>query len=144
MRDYRSHRLRLGARAYSMLSMSLENESQPILALVRDLMFASKISATAKSLGISVKFIRDPDLLHNETGSRLILDLNQAGTLEAAVKWKQTHSDPIIGFVSHVDSDMTSRAKAAGIQVVSRGEFTRNIGILLAHPSRCVDRDELA
>ena len=84
MRDYRSHRLRLGARAYSMLSMSLENESQPILALVRDLMFTSKITATARAAGQAIKVVRDPGQLAAE-GALLIVDLNLEGALEALV-----------------------------------------------------------
>jgi hypothetical protein len=145
MRDYRACRLRLGERGYQIGSMSSENLAQPILAVVRDLMFASKISASAKSSGICIKLIRDPKLLPNEPGTRVIVDLNQPGTIEAAVQWKASHSGPVIGFVSHVDTEMIARAKAAGIdQIMSRGQFAQNIEKILSDWGRCVDPDKLA
>ena len=96
-------------------------------------MFASKISASAKSLGLSVKFIRDPKLLQSESGNRLILDLNQPGAIEAAVQWKQEYDGQVIGFVSHVDNETIARAKAAGIdQILSRGQFAQNMDRILS------------
>ncbi len=62
-------------------------ETAPVLALVRDLMFSSKISATGKALNLPVKIVRDPAKLSELTGRRLLVDLGQEGALEAAAKW---------------------------------------------------------
>jgi hypothetical protein len=103
-----------------------------ILALVRDLLFASKITSTAQARGVAVKIIRDPSMLHNETGTRLLVDLNQPGALEAAAQWRLTHSRPVLGFVSHVDADTIARAREAGIeQILARGQFVQQLAQLL-------------
>src|SRR5258706_10016072 len=55
----------------------------PILLLCRDLMFVSKVTATARALGVAVQVIRDPAQLPQQ-GGRLLVDLNQPGAIEAA------------------------------------------------------------
>jgi hypothetical protein len=109
------------------------DEPPPILALVRDLMFASKITATARSTGVPVRIVRDPATLPPEPSPLLIVDLNQDGTLAAAVAWKQSTGGPVIGFVSHVDAATIKAARAAGIdRVMPRSEFDRRLPELLA------------
>jgi DNA-binding NarL/FixJ family response regulator len=103
------------------------------LVLVRDLMFASKISATAKAAAAEIEMLRDPKALSDKSGDRLIIDLNQDGTLEAAVAWKAI--DPtraVIGFVSHVDRQTIASAQSAGIdQILPRSQFVASLESLL-------------
>jgi DNA-binding NarL/FixJ family response regulator len=103
------------------------------LVLVRDLMFASKISATAKAAGAPIEMLRDPATLASRPGDRLIIDLNQPGTLDAAIAWKTV--DPnrqVIGFVSHVDTQTIAQAKSAGIdRVLARSQFVASLESLL-------------
>jgi DNA-binding NarL/FixJ family response regulator len=103
------------------------------LVLVRDLMFASKISATAKAAAAEIEMLRDPQALSDKVGDRLIIDLNQPGTLEAAVAWKTI--DPrrkVIGFVSHVDRQTIASAQSAGIdQIMPRSQFVAALETLL-------------
>src|SRR5690242_9040403 len=102
------------------------------LVLVRDLMFSSKITAAAREVGATVKIVRDPKQLAAEAGDRLIVDLNQAGALEAAAEWKRLTGGTAIGFVSHVDTDTIAKAKQSGMdQVLSRGQFTQLLPNLL-------------
>jgi len=106
-----------------------------ILALVRDLIFASRITATARAQGVDVRLLRDPAALGAERGSRLIVDLNQPGALEAAAAWKSAHpaAREVIGFVSHVDADIIAAARAAGIdQVLARSAFATKLPDLLS------------
>jgi DNA-binding NarL/FixJ family response regulator len=109
-------------------------EPIPVLVLVRDLMFSSRISATARAGGAPVRMLRDPVELHNAPGRRLIVDLNQPGALEAAVEWKRASSSgDVVGFVSHVDADTIARARAAGIdRVLPRSRFVEVLPDLLA------------
>ena len=107
----------------------------PILVFVRDLIFASRISATARAAGVDVKLLRDNTTLATESGRRLIVDLNQSGALEAAIEWKrQVGGDrEVVGFVSHVDADIIRRARDAGIdQVLPRSRFVVELESLLA------------
>jgi hypothetical protein len=109
---------------------------KPILALVRDLMFVSKITAVARSTGVPVRVIRHPASLPNDASPLLIVDLNQDGTLPAAISWKQATGGPVIGFVSHVDGATIKAARAAGIdRVMPRSEFDRRLPELLAPPA---------
>ncbi|MEO6434278.1 MAG: hypothetical protein ABIP55_00750 [Tepidisphaeraceae bacterium] len=105
----------------------------PILALVRDLMFAGRIGATARALGVDLKMLRDPAALAIEPGRRLIVDLNQPGALDAAALWKQQHGGEVIGFVAHTDIATIERARSAGIdRVLARSAFVEVLPELLA------------
>ena len=103
-----------------------------ILVLVRDLMFASKISGAAQSLGVAIKMIREPSKIANEAGDRVIVDLNQQGALEAAAEWKIATGGRAIGFVSHVDRETIDRARELGIdEVLPRSAFVQRLPELL-------------
>jgi hypothetical protein len=100
-----------------------------VIVLCRDLMFGSKITSAAKAAGVSVKMIRDPAKLAEETASqRLIADLNQSGFLEAAHAWKTRTGGHVTGFVGHVNTQTISRARAVGIDsVISNGTFSARL-----------------
>ena len=100
--------------------------------MVRDLLFASKISAAAQQAGVAFKVIRDPAKLAGENGDRLIVDLNQPAALEAAAQWKTESNGRVIGFVSHVDRETIDRASELGIdQVLPRSQFVARLPELL-------------
>ena len=103
-----------------------------VVALIRDLLFASKVTATARSLGVDVRIVRDATAIPD--GGTLLLDLNQPGAIEAAAAWKAAaEGRTTIGFVSHVDADTIARAKAAGIdRVLARSQFVQQLPDLLA------------
>src|SRR3954469_747819 len=103
-----------------------------IIALVRDLMFASKITAAANEAGVEYRIVRDPAKLAGQEGEKLLVDLNQDGAIDAAAAWRQSSGKPVVGFVSHVDTEIIERAKSAGIdQVTTRGQFTQLLANLL-------------
>lgn len=114
-----------------------------ILVAVDDLLFSSKIRATAKLAGVELAFARTPDeILAQARALRpalAIFDLNSGKTdpisTIAAIK-----SDPAlaairtIGFASHVHTALISAAREAGAdQVLPRSAFAGNLSeILLA------------
>ena len=103
------------------------NDDRPILALVRDLIFASKLS------GPNVRVIRDPAQLGATPGRRLIVDLNLPGAIEAARVWKTSTGGEVVGFVSHVDTDTIDRARAACLdRVLARSRFVELLPELLS------------
>jgi hypothetical protein len=99
---------------------------------VRDLIIASRVTATARALGVELKVIRDETKLAEQFGKRLIVDLNQAGALEAAIAWKAQRGGHVTGFVSHVDAETIRRARDAGIdQVLPRSRFVAELESIL-------------
>lgn len=112
--------------------MSEAPTTLPVLIFVRDLMFSTRIVETARAMNVPFKVVRKSELLMNETGRLLIVDLNQDGAIDAASEWHKATGGRTIGFVSHVDTDAIERAKAAGIdQILSRGQFTQVLPTLL-------------
>ncbi len=113
-----------------------------VLAAVEDLLFRSKLSETASTLGIEAAFPRSPKkLLEAVRESRpdlLVLDLNSARfeplTLLRSVKSDDATRDvPTVGFLSHVQKDLAAAAREAGCdRVVARSAFTRHLPQILA------------
>ena|SRR5579871_5769116 len=110
----------------------METTPLPVLALVKDLMFSSKITGTARALGKQVQVIRDPAHLTTQPGRMLLVDLNQPGAIEAAAKWRESNlTIPVVGFVSHVDTETIEKARSAGLQVMARSGFVEALPSLL-------------
>ena len=106
--------------------------TEPILVLVRDLIFASRITATAKAEKIRVVIIRDAAQLAGRAGRRLIVDLNQDGAIEVAAAWGKATGNDVVGFVSHVDAATIAQAREAGIaRVLPRSRFVEQLSELL-------------
>jgi hypothetical protein len=92
----------------------VQNERQTVLCLVRDLLFYSKIRAAAEAAGVGLKALRDPGRLADEIGCMLVVDLNQPGALDAAALWRERTDRPVVGFVSHVDTETITAARGGG------------------------------
>jgi len=108
-------------------------QGSPVLCLVRDLLFYSKIRAAAGSAGIEIKSIRNPVKLTSEIGCALIVDLNQPDALSAAAAWRLQTQRPVIGFVSHVDTETINAARAAGIsRILARSQLEQNLPTILS------------
>jgi hypothetical protein len=108
--------------------------SEPeIVALVRDLLFGSRISAMAARLGVPMRMVRDSAALTGVPGQRLLVDLNQPGAIEAAAAWKSAGAGrEVAGFVSHVDRETIERARARGVdQVLARSGFVEQLPSLI-------------
>lgn len=106
---------------------------RPILALVRDLIFSTKITTTARAGGIQVKIVRDPAGLAAEVGTLVLVDLNLPGAIEAAAAWQAAGAGDVVGFVSHLDAETAAAARAAGIQrVMARSRFVEVLPTLLS------------
>jgi CheY-like chemotaxis protein len=113
-----------------------------ILAGVEDLLFRSKISETASTLGIEAAFPRNPrrllEAIRESPPELLVLDLNSARfeplTLLRHVRSDEATRDvPSVGFLSHVQKDLAIAAREAGCdRVVSRSAFTKDLPRILA------------
>ena len=128
------------------------NVTRRVLAAVEDLLFRSKISETASTLGIEAAFPRSPkkllEALRESPPDLLILDLNSARfeplTLLRNVRSDEATRDvPTIGFLSHVQKDLAVAAREAGCdRVVARSAFTKDLqtGKWLEYLSPAPDR----
>ena len=104
-----------------------------IVALVRDLILGSRISAAAARSGVPLRTVRDPSKLAGLAGDRLIVDLNEPGAIEAAAAWRAGGDGRrVAGFVAHVDAATVRRAREQGIdQVMARSRFVEVLPRLL-------------
>jgi DNA-binding NarL/FixJ family response regulator len=111
-----------------------------VLALVTDLLFATKISSTAKSLGAPVDVVRGVVPLRERVAagaaSLVIIDLNAdaSDTIEAirAVKAARP-AVRTVAYVSHVQTELAAAAREAGADLVlPRSRFTAELPAILA------------
>ncbi len=116
--------------------------TRTVIAAVDDMFFISKIRATAEHLGIDVRFSRNVDsLLTSAKESKadlIIVDLH-AQKVDPIALATALKSDPelkaieLLGFFSHVQTDLMREAKEAGYdRVMPRSAFSNDLATILA------------
>jgi len=113
-----------------------------IIAVVDDMFFASKIRAVAEAVGAEISFPRSREALvekARETKPQLILvDLHNqqidSNTLANELKSDEQLRDiRLLGFFSHVQTELQRNAIAAGFdQVIPRSVFARDLPKILS------------
>ena len=118
------------------------------IALIDDLFFLAKVHETAKHTGVTLETAATGEqLLKAAAGSPaalILVDLNaRQGALEAVERLcaangrahlagRQSNPRRVIAFLSHVQTDLAERARAAGCQdVMPRSKFTQNLADIL-------------
>ncbi len=112
---------------------------QTIAALVTDLIFATKIASTARSLGVEVANIRTLDQLTERLASNhdalVLIDLEapDLDPIHAIELCKQSEHQPrTIAFGSHVRTDLIGAARRAGAdEVLARSGFVGRLPSML-------------
>jgi len=115
-----------------------------IVAVVDDLIFATKINATASSLGLAVTVMKSGgDVIGALDGTSvglLIVDLDlPPGRAVAVIRAAAGHdSRPrILAYVSHVREDLARAAADAGAdEVMPRSRFHRELPTILGDAGR--------
>ena len=112
-----------------------------IIAAVDDLIFASKIKATAENVGAEVRFAKSLATVLTQAEERLpdcvMVDLQgvkcEPFALARAFKTSATLKQvKLIGFFSHVQTALMHEAQAAGYdQVLPRSAFTKRLPEIL-------------
>jgi PleD family two-component response regulator len=112
-----------------------------VLAVVEDILFASKIRAAAESLG--VEFARARNLesaLHSAKSARpglVIVDLHAEGfdpflLAESFRTDQELVGVPLVGFFSHVQAELRERALQSGFtRALPRSQFVRDLNSIL-------------
>jgi len=107
--------------------------SRRVVAVVDDMFFASKIRAVAEAVGVDVSFPRTKEaLIEKAREAQLILvDLHNQrfDPLDVA---QELRGIPLVGFFSHVETELQRKALAAGFdQVLPRSVFVRDLPKIL-------------
>lgn len=113
-----------------------------VLAFVDDIFFQAKMSETARHVGVTLQTVSTGEAFAAAAtapatpGSPrlLLVDLNaRQGPVEAIERLQASgNSLPIIGFLSHVQTELAQRAGAAGCQrVLPRSKFTAELADIL-------------
>src|SRR5712691_8106882 len=116
--------------------------TRTVIAVVDDLFFASKIRGAAEQLGVAVSFPRGLDALTkaalSDPPSLIVCDLHsqKIDAMELAKRLKadeQLRSIPLLGFFSHVQTELQRQALDAGFdRVMPRSAFSRNLADILS------------
>jgi len=106
-----------------------------VLAIVDDLMFRATIEAAAVQAGAAVALAKDRSALGSRSELMLVdLHLTADDPLAVVALAKRLDNPPrIVGFYSHVQTELAQRAQQAGCDLVlPRSAFVRELPRLLA------------
>lgn len=105
--------------------------------LTADLMFSSRVLAAAQAAGVALKIVpvASDFARHLTDECRLVLvDLTMPGLALGDVVTTARSAAPtarIVAFGPHVDEEALAAARAAGCDVLTRGQFNANYAALL-------------
>jgi PleD family two-component response regulator len=111
-----------------------------LLVVMADLFFSATIIDIAKKLGMTVQLLNDREMVLKQIKAKplaVIFDLNFAavdpiGLIQQIRANPETQGIRTIGFVSHVQVELKSRAEKAGCDVVlPRSAFVQKLRDLL-------------
>ena len=109
-----------------------------VVAYMDDLFFQMKLAETAKHLGLEVKVASNADALLallDPPPALVIVDLNaRSAPLEAVARLRETQPGlRVVGFLSHVQTDLAAKARSAGFsEVMPRSRFSAALPEILA------------
>ncbi len=110
-----------------------------IFALVDDIFFQAKLMETAKQAGVELKSFSTGEALlaelEKQTPRLVVVDLNaRQDPMEtiAAVRTRWTDTR-VIGFFSHVQTELAKQARDAGCtEVMPRSKFTKELAAIFS------------
>jgi DNA-binding NarL/FixJ family response regulator len=112
-----------------------------VIALIDDLFFLAKVHETAKHTGVTLETASTGEQLLKAAAARpaalILVDLNaRQGALDAVERLCAANGpgNPrrVIAFLSHVQTDLAEKARAAGCaDVMPRSKFTQNLAEIL-------------
>jgi DNA-binding NarL/FixJ family response regulator len=109
-----------------------------VVALMDDLFFQMKLAETAKRLGVEVKIASNADALLpllDSNAKLVIIDLNARSQPIDAIERIRTAKNGlrVIGFLSHVQTELAAQAHAAGCdEVMPRSRFTQDLANIIS------------
>lgn len=105
-----------------------------VIAVLDDLFFTVKIADAAKRVGLDVSFVKTKDAAIDKLKQQpaiVVIDLNCTAVdpINLAATLKRDYSStPVIGFVSHVQTEVRQQAQLAGCDLVlARSVFSTQL-----------------
>jgi AmiR/NasT family two-component response regulator len=110
-----------------------------VLADLEDIFFQAKLVETARQLAVDLRTCSTSDAFAAEIAKAkpqlIIIDLNSRANPFDAISLAQAEARGVamIAFLSHVQTELAERARAAGCaNVMPRSKFTRDLATILA------------
>jgi len=110
--------------------------SRRVVAIVPDLFFATRIAATAQAAGVAIEMAQTQGVVRRvqaEKPDLVVIDLHAKDALTLVMELKSaTPQTPIVGFYSHVDTELRRQALATGADaVLPRSRFHARLAEIL-------------
>lgn len=110
--------------------------SKKIVGVVEDLFFGVKITDAAKRAGLPIVYAKTEEavLAQSADASLVIIDLNHASLPPIPIiqKLKASTSARLLGYVSHVQTEVKQRALEAGCDtVLAKSAFSSSVGEII-------------
>ena len=112
-----------------------------VLAAIDDIFFKAKVRAAAEALGVEIEFARDAErcveAARRNAPALVVADLHaeRCDPFAIAERFKSDaglSSVPLVGFFSHVQTELQQRARLAGFdQVLPRSAFVQRLPAIL-------------
>jgi DNA-binding NtrC family response regulator len=111
----------------------------PVLAIISDLLFRSKIDDAARQSGVPLRVAKSAEQLdrHLAKGVPVVvlvdLEMSESAALLARLRATSGAATvPVIGFAGHTNVDVIRAARADGVQVMARSAFVDQLPTLMS------------
>src|SRR5688572_5543997 len=117
-----------------------QSQPQPILVVISDLLFRSKIDDAARRAGVPLRVAKSVEQLDRHLASAIpavvLMDLEMEGLDGSAMlaRLRATPAAanvPVIGFAGHTNVEVIHAARADGVQVMARSAFVAQLQALM-------------
>jgi hypothetical protein len=108
--------------------------AKPVVAVVGDLFFVSRIRETGRLAGVTVEFARTPAEVEAALGRGprfLLVDLTAGYDYDHILRTAETARVPVLGFTTHVLARETQRWHTRCRRVVTKETLTQELATLL-------------
>jgi DNA-binding NtrC family response regulator len=118
----------------------MTEEPQPVLVVISDLIFRSKIDDAARRAGVPLRVAKTVEQLDrhlgNATPAVVLVDLEMQD-LQTPVILGRLRANPaaakipVIGFAGHTNVEVIHAARADGVQVMARSAFVAQLPAMM-------------
>lgn len=122
--------------------MTEQQSPPPVLAVISDLLFRSKIDDAARRAGVPLRVAKSVEQLDRHLASAtpavVLMDLEMEGldgpAMLARLRATPAAANvPVIGFAGHTNVEVIHAARADGVQVMARSAFVAQLPALMDH-----------
>jgi DNA-binding NtrC family response regulator len=111
----------------------------PVLAIISDLLFRSKIDDAARQSGVPLRVAKSAEQLDRHLAKGIpvvvLVDLEMSESAALLARLRATSGAatvPVIGFAGHTNVDVIRAARADGVQVMARSAFVDQLPTLMS------------